>query len=395
MKPPHTRPDIAGIDAKMSAATNVATSSALKEPAHTTPGSAGMGTPASADRHVLASPGVFAECPRRPDFVTAHARGWPAHYRLLTLLTLALVSIAIFLTAGSAGQWLDVLPFRGPRLAALVLVAYAVAVSTVLFQTITHNRILTPSVMGFDALYVLIQALLVFCLGLQRVDLIHPWLKFGCEVLLMSGLAWLLFRWLFGSGGSGGAARGLHLTMLAGIVFGILFRSVTSFLVRVIDPNEFLVLQDRMFASFNLVDQDLLLISALLILAVSVAGWHLWYCLDTLALGRELAINLGIDYSRLVMQILLLVAVLVSVSTALVGPVMFFGLLVANLACQLMGSDRHRQVLPAAVLLGVIALVGGQVVLERVFGFNTALSVVVEFLGGLMFLFLLLRKKAR
>lgn len=49
-------------------------------------------------------------------------------------------------------------------------------------------------------------------------------------------------------------------------------------------------------------------------------------------------------------------------------------------------------VLPAAVLWGSILLLGGQVILERVLGFNSALSVVVEFVGGLVFIGLLLRK---
>jgi len=126
-----------------------------------------------------------------------------------------------------------------------------------------------------------------------------------------------------------------------------------------------------------------------------VAAWRMRRCFDVLALGRDPAINLGVDYQRQVMRLLVLIAVLVSVSTALVGPVTFFGLLVANLAYQVMGSDRHRHTLPAAVLLAVLFLVGGQVILERVFSFNTALSVVIEFVGGLMFLVLLMRRSAR
>lgn len=309
----------------------------------------------------------------------------------LGLLALAAAACAVaFLTVGAAGQWDFVLPHRGARLAALVLVAYAIAVSTVLFHTITHNRILTPSVMGFDALYVLLQTVLVFSLGLQRAATVDARLKFAVEVALMAVLALLLFRWLFS-----GAVRSLHLTLLVGIVFGVLFRSLTSFMVRLIDPNEFLVLQDRMFASFTLVPSQLLGAAALAVAGVTLAAWPLRRQLDALALGRELAINLGLDYQRLVMRLLVLIAVLVAVSTALVGPVTFFGLLVANLAYQLLGNHRHRVVLPGAALLGVIFLVGGQLLLERAFGMGTALSVVIEFLGGLVFLALILRRSAR
>jgi iron complex transport system permease protein len=116
---------------------------------------------------------------------------------------------------------------------------------------------------------------------------------------------------------------------------------------------------------------------------------------DVLALGREIAVNLGVDYRRTLMRTLAAIAVLVSVSTALVGPVTFFGLLVSNLAYQAMGSDRHRYTVPAATLLSVIFLVGGQTLLERVLGLNTTVSVVIEFLGGVMFLVLILRKGRR
>ena len=89
---------------------------------------------------------------------------------------------------------------------------------------------------------------------------------------------------------------------------------------------------------------------------------------------------------------LVLVALLVSVSTALVGPVTFLGLLVAHLAYRAMPTYRHAVVLPAAALIAAVTLVGGQLVLERVFSLNAALSIVIEFLGGLTLLVLLARR---
>ena len=85
---------------------------------------------------------------------------------LLALTALLLLSCALFLTWNAPqGEWGYILPLRGAKLAALLLVAYSVGVSTLLFQTLTNNPILTPSVLGFDALYVFLQTLLVFALG--------------------------------------------------------------------------------------------------------------------------------------------------------------------------------------------------------------------------------------
>jgi iron complex transport system permease protein len=310
--------------------------------------------------------------------------------RIALLAVLAAVVVVVFLTIDVHGYWEFILPRRLTKLAAMVLMAYAVATSTVLFQTITSNRILTPSLMGFDALYLLLQTVLVFVFSSRGLLVLDERLRFGLEVVLMAVFATALFTWLFGSG-----RYGLHLLILVGIVFGTFFRSVSSFLQRLIEPSEFVILQDRFFASFNAVPQDLLLVATLLIGGVSVVAVRRMRQFDVLALGREHATNLGIDYRRSVMVILVLIAVMVSVSTALVGPITFFGLLVANLAYLVAGSHRHAVVIPVAALLAVITLVGGQLVLERVFEFDTSLSVIIEFLGGLVFLALLLRSTKR
>ena len=275
-------------------------------------------------------------------------------------------------------------------LSALVLVAYSIAVSTVLFQTVTNNRILTPSIMGFDALYILIQTVVVFFFGAAQLTIFGPNVMFAVEVLVMVVFAGLLYHWLFSTG-----TRSLHLVMLVGIIFGVFFRSLSNLMQRMIDPNEFAILQDRFFANFNTVHSELLVFSAIIVFIVSLIGWRMLHVFDVLTLGREASVNLGVEYKRTINIILILVTILVSVSTALVGPVTFFGLLVANLAYMIAGTARHRVVLPVAVLLAILCLVGGQVILERVFAFNTALSVIIEFLGGLVFIILLVRGNAR
>ena len=309
---------------------------------------------------------------------------------LACLAGLALACLAAFMTIGAKGSWSFVLSFRGMRLAALLIVAYAIAVSTVLFQTITDNRILTPSIMGFDALYVLLQTLLVFLFGANTLSAVEPRLMYVVEIGVMVGFSLLLYRFLFGSD-----RHNIHLVVLVGIVLGGLFRSLSGFMQRVINPDDFVVLQDRLFASFNVTDSTLIGISVLLIALATLAIWRISHTFDVLTLGRSGAISLGIDHRVTTMKILALVAMLVSISTALVGPVTFFGLLVANLAYLVMPTARHRYVLPAAVLIAVICLVGGQTVLERVFAFDTALSIIIEFAGGLFFILFLLKGRLR
>ncbi|MEQ8598581.1 MAG: iron chelate uptake ABC transporter family permease subunit [Devosia sp.] len=305
---------------------------------------------------------------------------------LLLLVMLTALSIVAFMIIGAKGSWSFVLPFRGTKIWGMVMVGTAIAVATVLFQTITANRILSPAIMGYDALFALVRTVQIFFLGGLSYAMIPAQLQFAYEAVIMVGLSTLLFRWLFNR-----AASELYLLVLVGIVFGVLFRSLSGLMQRLINPNDYAVLQDVLFAGFNTIDQSLLMISTAAILGVGVWVWRLLPALDVLTLGRDNAINLGINYNRIVSQVLVIIAVLVSVSTALVGPVTFFGLLVANLAYLVIRSHRHILILPAAILISIITLVGGQVVLERVFGYDTALAIIIEFVGGVVFIAMLLR----
>ena len=306
--------------------------------------------------------------------------------RLGLILLGAIALIAIYMTIESRGNWDFVLPFRGRKVAAIIVVAVAIAVSTVTFQTITGNRILTPSIMGFDALYMLIQTVAVFSVGGTRLLQTDPHLRFLIDVLVMMLFSGILYWWLFVK-----ANRTLHLLVLIGIIIGVLFRSFTGLLQRMIDPTDFAVLQDTGFASFNAVDPTLVGLSGIIVgLVACVVIWRN-RILDAMMLGREPAISIGVDYQREVMIVLAMTSVLVSISTALVGPITFFGLLVAHMAYQTIGSAAHRFTVPAACLYSILFLLGGQLLLERVFSFNSSLSVMIEFAGGLLFIFLLLK----
>lgn len=309
---------------------------------------------------------------------------------MIFLLIAALAAIAAFMLVGIRGNLSFVLPFRAWKLFSLLIVASSIAISTVIFQTVTANRILTPSIMGFDALYALIQTLLIFFLGSATVFSFKAGTLYIGEVCLMMGASLLLCRLLFT-----GRIRSLHLMLLIGIVAGSFFRSLSGFFQRVIDPTEFVVLQDRLFASFNSADRELTMISAIILVVCCLLVWHLRHDLDVMSLGRDNAIALGVDHDRVVRLVLIVVSTLVSVSTALVGPVTFFGLLVASIAYALMPSGRHVWTVSAAVLVGIISLVGGQTILERLFAFDTALSIIIEFLGGILFILMALRKTSR
>ncbi|WP_434803118.1 iron chelate uptake ABC transporter family permease subunit [Paracoccus aerodenitrificans] len=322
----------------------------------------------------------------------------PGNIRLLGGLSLLLAAASLlwlFQGLGDGNRGF-IMQLRAIKLAALITVAAGIGVSTVLFQTVAGNRVLTPSIMGFDSLYVLLQTAMVASFGASGFAAVSDVPKFVMEVAVMCGLAIVLFGTLLGQG-----TRDIGRTILTGIILGVMFRSGSQLLGRLIDPNEFAVVQAATVANFSRANSTLLPAGAAMCAAgIAVAMW-LAPRLDVMALGRDVAVSLGLRFGRMILVTLGLVAVLVSVSTALVGPLSlfgpaaFFGLVVTGIAHGLAQTHRHEVLLPAAALIAANILVIGQTVFERVIGQQAAMPVVIEFAGGLFFLYLLLKGRIR
>jgi len=310
--------------------------------------------------------------------------------RVAIAALIALAFIALYLFVDLPNDWRFAIARRGIKVIAAVLVGSAVAFSTVVFQTMTNNRILTPSIIGMDSLYGLLQTAVVFTLGATHPLWSNPKVHFAASSALMIGLALLIYQGLFRK-----ARNDLYFVLLFGMILGVFFGSIGSFTEKIMDPNEFLIAQGRMFSSFNSVRQELLAVAAGAMLAIAALSYPLWKYLDAMALGRDHAINLGVDHPRVVRRLWIVIAALISVSTALVGPVTFLGLLVANLAYQIFRTHRHRLLIPGASILGVAALVAALFAVERVFAFRTTVSVVINFVGSLYFLYIVLRESQK
>lgn len=325
-------------------------------------------------------------------FYSGLSKFWVAitGHPILVATVILLVSAILFLTINVQGYWDFALPLRGKKLMALMVVGYAIGVSTLLFQTLTHNPILTPSLLGFDSLYVLLQSLLVFFLGAISFTSLNPVAKFSLEIVLMFGASLLLFKLLFSK-----SSQDLTRLILVGVIFGVLFRSLSSLIARLINPDDFVVVQSASYAQFNTVNPQLLGISIAICAISAVFVWRWRYQCDVLMLGKAQAVNLGIHYQRLAFGLLTVIAVLVATATALVGPVTFFGLLVCALTNRLASNMYHSQRLILVSLIAMICLVLGQTLFEQVLGMAGVLSVVIELAGGLVFLALIFMSQRR
>lgn len=307
--------------------------------------------------------------------------------KLILLAVIAIVCILFYGFYDLKGGFDYAFPKRMIRVSAMVVTGIAIAYSTVVFQTITQNRILTPSVMGLDSMYEVVQTLIYFFAGSMSIWVLNKYLNFGAAIFAMVLFALILYRFLFRSD-----KHPIYLLLLIGMIIGTLLGSLVTFLQVMIDPVEYLALQNRLFATFTNVKAELLFISIGILLIAFIYGYLIMDKLDVMSLGRENAMNLGVNYDKMVMNILILSSVLIATATALVGPITFFGLIVANLAYQYLVTYKHSILILGASLMGVIALVGGQFLVEHIFELRTTLSVIINFVGGIYFIYLLLKE---
>ena len=308
---------------------------------------------------------------------------------MVALLGLGVTLLLFYVYNGlSAETWGYTFPRRVKVVIAIGMVSAAIGASSVIFQTITANHILTPSIMGLDNLFLFLQTLVVYLFGSGQLVLMNDLPSFILTLLLMIGFSVALFLLLFR-----GEGQNIYFLVLVGLVLGTAFSGLSSFMQVVIDPSEFSVLEGRMFASFNKINVDLLGVAS-----VVIVGTILWLLsefrsLDVLTLGRAHAIPLGVDYRKVVLKALIATATLTSAATVLVGPITFLGILIVSLARLLFRTYRHAVLVPGTIAVGVAVLGFGMCATERVLHFIAPLSVIINFVGGVYFIYLLLRMR--
>ena len=277
---------------------------------------------------------------------------------------------------------------RTPKLIVMLITAFAIGGASIVFQSIINNTIVTPCLLGMNSLYTLIHTAVVFFAGTGSFLALNANASFAVDVVLMGLTATVVYSWLFQK-----TRHNVLYVLLIGTVLSSFFSSIQTTLTRIMDPNEYDTLLATLVASFSNINSEIILLSVLLLTAVVFVLRKDLMLLDVLTLGKEQAVNLGVDYDRSIRRLLLGVTLCIAVATAMVGPISFLGLIIANLARQLLKTYRHTQLILGSALFGMIVLVGGQLLVEHVFTYSIPVSVFITVGGGIYFLYLLLTVK--
>lgn len=319
-----------------------------------------------------------------------------AYYRnIQKLVMMALLAVA----AASAYMLVEVnfdnerlffyaLKLRTPKLIVMVITAFVIGGASLVFQSVINNTIVTPCLLGMNSLYTLIHTAVVFCAGSTSVLANNANLSFAVDLVIMGITATVIYGWLFKK-----TNYNVLYVLLIGTVLTSFFSSIQSTLTRVMDPNEYDNLLSTLVASFSNVNSEIIVFSVVVLGALIFVLRKDLALLDVITLGRHQAVNLGVDYDRTIRRLLLGVTICIAVATAMVGPISFLGLIIANLSRQLLQTFRHGQLILGSALFGTIVLVAGQLIVEHVFTYSIPVSVFITVGGGIYFLYLLLTRR--
>lgn len=308
---------------------------------------------------------------------------------ILSVMVVLLVAAYLLIpTKNSTTVSNFILQRRLLKLLIMVIVSFAIPISTISFQTVVQNRFLTPGVLGIESLFVFIQSGLYYFESLVGVKVEQSVIIYSVTIAIQIGLLLLLMN----------ASKGMMLTnfkvlLLLTMAFSMLLRNASTFLQVLMDPNEFDKLQSSLYPSFQKMNAQPMMIGVaigLFVLLIMVF-YKIRYQLDALHLGVDGAKMLGINTKRLSNVVIVIVIIMTSLSTILVGPLQFLGFMIANLTYQLTKEYKHGVLWLFSAVLGLVIVLAAQLIVERIFLLTIPISVFIEGIGGVLYLILLVK----
>ena len=314
---------------------------------------------------------------------------------LFILIGLSILSIIAYLFfwlltqsygAISLNAILRITQRRSLHLIAMIVSSTLIAFASLSFQTLTQNWILTPSVLGFDSLFSATQTFVLFIFGANSILLSNPVVNFGLTSTIMILVSLILYGYLLKK-----YSRQIAFLLLFGLVISTLLRSSSSFIQILLNPDEFQSLVALTTVSISNIDANLILwiIPFMIILIILFYRKSSQY--DVMALGRDSALSLGLDYDKTQRTTLITLSAAMAISTALVGPMTFLGLIAVNSARELLKTYKHTQLFVTSSLLSIVMLVLGQLIIEQI-GFITSVTVLLNLVGGIYLIYLILKE---
>lgn len=242
-----------------------------------------------------------------------------------------------------------ILNHRLPKAITAILTGASLSVAGVLMQTMFHNPLAGPDVLGVTSGSSLGVALLTLGSSSLPFWFISGW---GQIIAASLGAALILLLIVIV------ATRIPQTTslLIIGMMFGYFVGAIVSILQSTSNPDTLKLFITWTFGSLSAVGWSQMVIMAPIVGCGILLAFLLQKSLNILLLGKNYANGLGVSVSQLRLWIIIATALLAGVSTAFTGPIAFIGITMPHVARGLFATSNHRIVLPAALLCGSITL---------------------------------------
>lgn len=288
---------------------------------------------------------------------------------------------------------------RLPRMVAGVVVGIALGVAGLVLQSVSRNVLASPDTLAVNAgSYLAVVVVAAFGISLPVLG--------GGAVAFLGGLAaaGLVLALSAGgtrSSGSGSGGGGTVRLVLAGSAIALALSALTTMLLLLFPErtnglyawSQGTLAQTGIGPAAQLAPVVLIAVAVLLVFARQ---------LDLVALGDDTATVLGVNVRRTRLVGVLIAVLLSAAAVALVGPIGFVGLsapaIVRLIAARVPGMQKHVLLIPAAAIMGVIVVLGADVLLRLAFGGQAGVEVptgiVTTIFGAVFLVALALRSRA-
>lgn len=303
-----------------------------------------------------------------------------------TLFVLSLLSLFVgvgdltltSLTNQDADAWALLILSRIPRLFSILLAGAGLSIAGLIMQQISQNRFAAPSTSGTIECAMLGYVLSLVFFG----DGYNIWVIFGTSMIGTLIFVQFIQRVQF---------KSVIFVPLIGIIFGSVVESIASFIAYKYDAIQ--SLSGWGVANFSNIlqgDFELLYIA----LPVGILSYCYAARISAVGMGKDFAVNLGLNYQQVVVLGVILVSVMSASVVMIVGQLPFLGLIVPNLISHYFGDNLKKNI-PLTALLGALVVllcdIASRVI---IFPYEIPISMIISIIGGGVFIsFILMGQK--
>lgn len=280
----------------------------------------------------------------------------------------------------SSTVWRIMAYARLPRTLAALLAGAALALAGAITQSVLNNSMASPNVIGVNAGAGFFALLAAFVFpGISGISAFASFVGALATALFIYALA---------------VRAGLSRSslILAGLAVSSVLTAGTN-TITLLSPETVIGVSGFLLGGFAGVTLASIKGAVWYVAAGAVIAALLAVDLNVLALGEESAAGLGLNVGRVRFIAIVAAALLAGGAVSFCGLLGFAGLLVPHMARRIMGTD-NRWLFPATALLGSAFVLVCDVLARVLFvPFEIPVGIILSFLGGPFFLWLLLHGK--